>query len=140
MLKKICGQPCCKQVATKDSKCDLHQLKRTTNPSKTQDNSRSSTTVNNHIYQSTKWRKLRARKFKEQPLCEHCYRLNIITPTDVIDHVIAIIDDETLAYTYNNLQGLCHGCHAIKTAKETKERKYPRELSASDLFNKLKGN
>uniref|UniRef100_UPI0040475BDE HNH endonuclease n=1 Tax=Shewanella sp. TaxID=50422 RepID=UPI0040475BDE len=138
MLKKICSQPCCKLVATKDGRCELHQLKQLpSNTVRSQD--RSSTTVNNHIYQSTKWRKLRARKFKEQPLCEHCYKLNIITPTDVIDHIVAIIDDDTLAYTYSNLQALCHSCHNIKTAKETKARKYPRELSASDLFNKIKG-
>lgn len=135
MIRGVCAAAGCKNIAVNKSRCELHQHK--IQP-KTAQATRSSTTVNDHIYQSTKWRKLRDRKFKQNPICEHCIKYNKITPTDVIDHIIPILDDESLAYVYNNLQGLCNRCHNTKTAKETADRKTTKTLTASDLFNQLK--
>lgn len=135
MIRGVCAAAGCKNIAVNKSRCELHQHK--IQP-KTAQATRSSTTVNDHIYQSTKWRKLRDRKFKQNPICEHCIKYNKITPTDVIDHIIEINDNPELAYVYSNLQALCHKCHNTKTAEEASNRNKPKTLTASELFNQLK--
>ncbi|WP_423252268.1 HNH endonuclease [Vibrio vulnificus] len=134
--RSICSAPSCKQIAVGNGRCNRHQHKPKTHPK--EQNSRSSTTVYDHIYQSTKWRKLRARKAKDSPLCEHCLTYNIIKPVDVVDHVKPLLDYPELAYVFSNLQSLCHQCHNEKTAKEAAERKKPKQLTASELFNQIR--
>jgi len=134
-LLKLCSHPHCKEPDVINGRCELHQ--RNLKPNTT---NRSSTTTNNAIYNSTKWRKLRKRKFTEEPLCEHCFKLNIITPTDVIDHIKPVLDYPELSYTYSNLQSLCHGCHNNKTAQETKARIKPKDISVHELFEQIKRN
>lgn len=134
--RSICSAPSCKQISVENGRCDRHQQK----PKKCskQQNSRASTTVNEHIYQSAKWRKLRARKANDSPLCETCLTYNIIKPVDIVDHIKPVLDYPKLAYVYSNLQSLCHQCHNEKTAKETAERKKPKQLTASDLFDQIR--
>ncbi|HCG5939063.1 TPA: HNH endonuclease [Vibrio parahaemolyticus] len=134
--RSICSVPSCKEIAVENGRCDRHQYKPQTHSE--QQNSRASTTVNNHIYQSAKWRKLRARKAKESPLCENCLTYTIIKPVDVVDHIKPLLDYPDLAYVFSNLQSLCHQCHNDKTAKETAERKKPKQLTASELFNQIR--
>ncbi|EKA7406927.1 HNH endonuclease [Vibrio parahaemolyticus] len=134
--RSICSAPSCKQIAVENGRCNRH-LQKPKASSKKQ-SCRSSTTVNEHIYQSTKWRKLRARKAKESPLCENCLTYNIIKPVDVVDHIKPLLDYPDLAYVFSNLQSLCHQCHNDKTAKETAERKKPKQLTASELFNQIR--
>ncbi len=59
-----------------------------------------------------RWRKLRLMILREQPICAACHRA---AATDV-DHKIAKAkggDDSR-----DNLVGLCHSCHSIKTVRE----------------------
>ncbi|EGQ9960042.1 HNH endonuclease [Vibrio cholerae] len=129
--KTICSYPACKVIATNKSRCQNHQHSIKTN------DQRSSTTKNNDIYQSTKWRKLRARKATNNPLCEQCLKANIIKPLDVVDHIVEINDNPELVYVYSNLQSLCHAHHNAKTAQH-KQQRAPKTLTASELFNKLR--
>ena len=70
-----------------------------------------------NIYSTARWRKMRAAKLMEQPLCECCLEHDIIKfATDV--HHITEISTETdldkqlaLAYDFNNLMSLCETCH-----------------------------
>ncbi|WP_408692970.1 HNH endonuclease [Vibrio fortis] len=130
----ICSYPSCRAVAIEHSRCSVHQREATV----THDKPRNSTTRNNDIYQSTKWRKLRARKAKANPICEECLTYNVIKPLDVVDHVKEILDYPELAYTFSNLRSLCHSCHNAKTAKAKADRTKPTTMSANDLFNKLR--
>ena len=125
--KSVCSFPSCKNIATKNSRCDIHQREL---KAKKQSN-RSSTTLNEHIYQSTRWRKL--------PLCEHCLKANVYKPVQIVDHIVEINDDESLAYVYSNLQSLCHSCHRVKTAKAARERK-KTTISANSLFEQILKN
>ncbi len=138
--RSICSAPSCKQIAVENGRCDRHQHKHKHKPQthSKQQNSRASTTVNDHIYQSAKWRNLRARKAKESPLCENCLTYTIIKPVEVVDHIKPLLDYPVLAFVFSNLQSLCHQCHNDKTAKETAERKKPKQLTASELFNQIR--
>lgn len=79
------------------------------------------------FYSSAAWIKLRNYKRKLNPICEHCIKLNIIEPYHTIDHIKPIIDGgEPL--NLDNLQTLCKQCHAIKTGKETAQRKRLKSL------------
>lgn len=53
------------------------------------------------------------------PLCVHCEGNGLTTVATEVDHIVALNqggEDE-----WNNLQGLCHECHAKKTAEEARE-------------------
>lgn len=69
------------------------------------------------IYDSERWRRLRAWKFASDPLCEVCLLKNIVTPAEDIHHIVSFMStDDTiqrkfLAYDYDNLQSLCKQCH-----------------------------
>ena len=71
----------------------------------------------NPIYSSMRWRRLSALTLKRDPLCGMCREAGAVVPATLVDHIIEIIDDPSLAYDSGNLQPLCHACHAVKTAK-----------------------
>lgn len=66
------------------------------------------------------WKKL-ARQFRrEHPLCQHCEARGVVRPASLVDHRIPIRGpDDPRRLEWNNLQSLCRGCHAVKTAAET---------------------
>lgn len=72
------------------------------------------------IYNSERWRKLRAWKFICNPLCEECETHGIITPAEDVHHKKSFmsVDDPNerlrLAYDVDNLQSLCKKCHQKK--------------------------
>lgn len=76
--------------------------------------------ANTRFYQSTEWRKLRALKLNEQPLCEECLRNGKLVKAQMVDHIIPI-NRGGAALDIENLQSLCNRCHAIKSAKESKK-------------------
>lgn len=67
-----------------------------------------------------KWMTIRARWFREHPLCVACEAVGKVSAATRLDHVIPLIDggkdDES------NLQSLCIACHDAKTAEEAKAR------------------
>lgn len=72
------------------------------------------------IYNSERWRKLRAWKFSRNPLCEQCLERGRTTPAEDIHHKQSFMstDDPVLrnelAYNYENLVSLCKKCHKEK--------------------------
>ena len=70
------------------------------------------------IYQSVKWKELRAAKLMESPLCEMCLEKDIITPAVDVHHIRSPFDYSdinqinALAYDYSNLKSLCKQCHS----------------------------
>lgn len=73
---------------------------------------------NTKFYQSMPWRRLRAIKIAEQPLCEECLKKGILIPAKVIDHIVPINKGGN-PLDINNLQSLCSSCHNQKSGKES---------------------
>ena len=72
---------------------------------------------NTDFYQSRMWRSLRALKLEQTPLCEECQRRGILTPAQMVDHIIPI-NKGGAPLDMSNLQSLCNKCHAVKTARD----------------------
>ena len=72
---------------------------------------------NSEFYQSTAWRKLRAIKLDENPMCEECARSGRLTPAQMVDHIVPI-NKGGAELDLDNLQSLCNACHARKSAKD----------------------
>lgn len=71
------------------------------------------------IYKSTRWRKLRALKIAEQPLCEMCLKEGKTTIAEDVHHIESFMstDDKVLrialAYDYENLMSICKTHHQM---------------------------
>lgn len=93
-----------------------------------------------NFYHTPQWRKLRALKIKNNPLCLHCERKGYLNPATEVDHIIPIVDDQSLALDYSNLQSLCKSCHSRKTAKENQHilNAKPKDRMAEKMKNFLK--
>ena len=65
---------------------------------------------------SNRWRKLRAIKLANDPLCVDCHdRTEAATQ---VHHVVPIVQRPDLAFVSGNLRSLCTTCHAKREAKE----------------------
>ena len=67
------------------------------------------------IYNTSEWRKLREYKRRLNPLCEECLRHGVITPAELVDHIIPIEEGGAM-FELGNLQSLCSRCHNEKHA------------------------
>ena len=65
-------------------------------------------------YNSSRWKRLRQAKLRDQPLCEACPG---ITLASHVDHVHAISDGGLPFPGLGGLRSLCHSCHSQKTAR-----------------------
>ena len=67
-----------------------------------------------------KWMAIRQRVLRMEPRCVECLKAGRLAQADKVDHRVPLeeggTDDES------NLQGLCHPCHARKTAIEQARR------------------
>lgn len=76
------------------------------------------------IMSSSRWQKLQAATLQAQPYCERCKANGRLTPSKVVHHIQPIESGhsseeyERLAYDPQNLQALCHQCHADIHRKE----------------------
>jgi len=71
---------------------------------------------------TARWRKLRAMKLAQQPLCEHCQAQGRVTPATQVDHIVEVMLRPDLAFELGNLQSICHRHHAAKSAAERRGR------------------
>ncbi|MFJ5625435.1 HNH endonuclease [Peribacillus loiseleuriae] len=60
--------------------------------------------------------------YRDHGLCQHCLKDKRLIYADMVDHIIPIKIAWHLRVFLKNLQCLCNGCHAIKTAED--KRKY----------------
>lgn len=66
------------------------------------------------------WRKVRARRLADEPLCRICSERGHITPATQVDHITPRADGGK--DVYENTQSLCVPCHTAKTAEENRRR------------------
>jgi len=66
------------------------------------------------------WRKLRAKRLTNEPLCRTCLEQGNITPATQVDHIKPRADGGE--DVYENTQSLCAPCHTAKTAEENRRR------------------
>jgi len=74
--------------------------------------------ANRDVYDSPKWKKIRAIVKDEEPVCRLCLAQQFVVDTEVIDHIIPINMGGD-PYDRNNLQGLCRPCHEAKSRRES---------------------
>ncbi|MGL5563177.1 MAG: HNH endonuclease signature motif containing protein [Tannerellaceae bacterium] len=97
---------------------------------------------------SPEWRKLRAIKIAQNPVCEACEKLDRTTPAEEVHHIIPIESTKSvarmtrLAFDINNLQSLCKKCHfdahfSAKTNKIETTKSYRKADKQSFLKNFL---
>lgn len=67
-----------------------------------------------------RWMETRDRILRRDPLCVMCQAESVVKASEEVDHRVPLeqggSDDD------GNLQGLCHDCHAAKTAAEQRRR------------------
>ncbi len=108
--KRHCRHPGCPEL-TDGRYCEKHQKEmdreynRASRPYK-------------HLYNSSRWRRLRKHVLNKQPLCVECMKAKRLTPATVVDHIKPHEGDSTLFFDEENLQPLCKPCHDRKTAKK----------------------
>ena len=62
------------------------------------------------IYRSERWKRLRALKFANNPLCELCQQDGRLTPAEEVHHKVPLSEGGT--HARDNLVALCKSCHA----------------------------
>lgn len=62
------------------------------------------------FYKTFRWRKLRAWKLRQDPLCEMCKAKNQTAPAVLVHHNVAIKESGDLM-SVENLRSLCQACH-----------------------------
>ena len=124
-MKKICSYPGCKTIVEGDYRCPQHPVTIHHTPKKRYDWHFHN---NKHIYGSARWQRLRDYFITMNPLCqcEQCSFLNLVTPAEVVDHIIEIKDGGD-PWDVKNLQSLSRSCHARKTGQEHRKRKKKRD-------------
>ena len=70
------------------------------------------------MYNSPRWKELRARQLKEDPYCQICGN-----KATEVHHVTPHRGDWDLFLDPQNLISICHDCHQRETQKEISERK-----------------
>jgi 5-methylcytosine-specific restriction protein A len=69
------------------------------------------------IYQSRRWKRIRAIKIINNPLCEDCLREGKTTQVQEVHHIIPIEVRPDLAFDYDNLMSLCVVHHKKRDRK-----------------------
>lgn len=103
---KVCSVPGCPELTDRGA-CERHRRE--------QDRSVKDRQPWRLIYRTERWQRLRRQVLREQPLCatEGCGQ-----PSEVVDHVIPLVERIELAFERVNLQGLCADHHNSKTRLE----------------------
>ena len=66
---------------------------------------------------SARYKKMRARQLRNEPLCRECGKNGIVKAAVIYDHIIPHKENYEL-FWYGEAQSLCIKCHNIKTSTE----------------------
>jgi len=116
MKAHICSASgCFTIVAAANTYCAQHQALQRERDEKKKTNdagrwSRGSSPTFHWVYRDPRWRKVRKAHITAHPACFMCG-----APGTEVDHIIPHRGREEFAFNPDNLQTLCHACHAAKT-------------------------
>jgi 5-methylcytosine-specific restriction protein A len=106
---KPCNKVGCPEL-THDAYCVDHKQEKYS-----YDKARGSSNERGYTY---RWAKYSKRFRKKNPLCVHCLEKGLLTPSEHVDHVIAVNGaDDPLFWDEDNHMALCASCHSRKTVK-----------------------
>ncbi len=77
-----------------------------------------------------RWDRLSLAFRKKHPFCAWCIQEGRDGLTDLVDHVLPVVDRPELRHEWSNLMGLCRECHGRKTSMEV----YARERGELDYL------
>ena len=69
------------------------------------------------IYNTPRWKRLRAWKVQNNPLCEDCEHEGRVTITEEVHHILDIDSRPDMAFDYDNLISLCIEHHKKRHQK-----------------------
>ena len=73
------------------------------------------------LYRTRWWRRTRQSILRQEPLCRMCAMSGRAETATIVDHITPHRGDPALFYAVENLQPLCHECHAsLKQQQETR--------------------
>lgn len=115
MPKKIClGQLCNRLVNMKEKYCP--SCAEIMSVEKREKNRRYDQCVREDdivkFYHSSAWKKVReAVLIRDNYLCQHCLKDNIIKSAEIVHHIVEVKDDWLQRFDMNNCEGICKQCH-----------------------------
>lgn len=83
------------------------------------------------LYNNKRWRGMRMKQLRKQPLCERCLGHSIIKPATIAHHKQPHRGNLTLFYDANNLASSCADCHNIDEQRIERGGKARRSVDAS---------
>lgn len=115
---KECSEPgCSKVVEGGETRCEEHEKNPSYRGNEAYDHYHRDE-ESRKFYNSTRWRKARAKKLKEDPLCERCLEEGRTIVADVVDHIVPIKVAPSRKLDPTNFQSLCHKCHNQKSRED----------------------
>jgi 5-methylcytosine-specific restriction endonuclease McrA len=79
-----------------------------------------------NFYKTARWRRLRKHQLKAEPLCRFCLERGIVTPANVVDHVV-LHKGNCTEFVTGKPQSLCEHCHN-STKRQIELRGYRRDV------------
>lgn len=71
-----------------------------------------------HLYQSVRWRKARAIFLSQNPTCQECDKLGVVSVANTVDHHTPVRSGRVDFWDESNWQALCGTCHQKKRQSE----------------------
>jgi len=113
-IKKECNHPGCSELIDFGTAyCEAHHKARVQDSKVNNSRYSNQDPETKAFYTSQRWRMLRRRFLRANPICNHCG-----TIAEMVDHIIQISKGGS-KYNITNLQALCNSCHAKKSASES---------------------
>ena len=116
--KKLCKYPGCFNYATEGGYCDKHQGYRVADAQKPKTPWDGAGRPNDALYNTSRWRTLKAKIIKQQGQCAICGATINLT----VHHVVPPKGDPDLFFDEHNLVVLCKQCHDRQTALENRNK------------------
>ncbi len=115
MPKKICsGSGCNKLIDKKEKRCSECESKRTTEKreyNRKYDYHNREEKIK-RFYHSSSWKNVRRYVLiRDNYLCQHCLRENVITSAELVHHIVEVKEDFSKRLDPDNCISVCKPCH-----------------------------
>jgi 5-methylcytosine-specific restriction protein A len=110
--KKPCKHPGCKNLSDQ-TYCEVHRKEVKAEQNRLYDE-RNRDPEMKAFYSSAGWRKVRALKARQTPVCEECLRQGRVVQAEIVDHILPAREYPRHRLRLDNLQSLCRACHNRK--------------------------